>query len=94
MASRSTVPVAVVGAASLSAVPGAHASLGECDEQTATGYRPAELRRADIIVAAAGFPNHHGRYGPPGCGGPDVGVSRITAEDGHSGVAGDVDPQV
>ena len=55
----------------------------------------AELRRADIIVAAAGVPGIiTADMVRPGAAVLDVGVSRITAEDGHSGVAGDVDPQV
>ena len=62
---------------------------------TGTKDLGAELRRADIIVAAAGVPGIiTADMVRPGAAVLDVGVSRITAEDGHSGVAGDVDPQV
>ncbi|GAA1777040.1 bifunctional methylenetetrahydrofolate dehydrogenase/methenyltetrahydrofolate cyclohydrolase [Nostocoides vanveenii] len=62
---------------------------------TGTKDLAAELRRADIIVAAAGVPH---MVTPdmvaPGAAVLDVGVSRIVAEDGTKVVAGDVHPQV
>ncbi|MBK6886748.1 MAG: bifunctional methylenetetrahydrofolate dehydrogenase/methenyltetrahydrofolate cyclohydrolase [Tetrasphaera sp.] len=62
---------------------------------TGTKDLAAEVRRADIVVAAAGVP---GIITPdmvaPGAAVLDVGVSRIIAEDGRKVVAGDVDPAV
>ncbi|MEO7070943.1 MAG: bifunctional methylenetetrahydrofolate dehydrogenase/methenyltetrahydrofolate cyclohydrolase [Nostocoides sp.] len=65
----------------------------EC--HTGTRDLAAEVRGADIVVAAAGVP---GLITPdmvkPGAAVLDVGVSRILAEDGRSKVAGDVHPGV
>lgn len=62
---------------------------------TGTKDLAAELRRADVIVAAAGVPGIvTADMVAPGAAVLDVGVSRITAEDGQSVVAGDVDPSV
>ncbi|MFN8099055.1 MAG: bifunctional methylenetetrahydrofolate dehydrogenase/methenyltetrahydrofolate cyclohydrolase [Dermatophilaceae bacterium] len=62
---------------------------------TGTRDLAAEVRRADIVVAAAGVP---GIITPdmvaPGAAVLDVGVSRIIAEDGRKVVAGDVHPDV
>ena len=62
-----------------------------------TGTRDlgAELREADIVIAAAGVPGLVTRdMVRPGAAVLDVGVSRIIAEDGTSKVAGDVAPDV
>lgn len=62
---------------------------------TRTRDLAAELRRADIVVAAAGVPGIvTADMVAPGAAVLDVGVSRIVAEDGKSKVAGDVDPSV
>ncbi len=62
---------------------------------TGTRDLAGELRRADIVVAAAGVPGIvTADMVAPGAAVLDVGVSRIVAEDGHSTVAGDVDPSV
>lgn len=54
-----------------------------------------EVRRADIVVAAAGVPGLvTADMVKPGAAVLDVGVSRIVAEDGRSRVAGDVAPEV
>ena len=58
-----------------------------------TGTRDlvAEVRQADIVVAAAGVPGIiTADMVKPGAAVLDVGVSRIIAEDGKSAVAGDV----
>ena len=62
---------------------------------TGTKDLGAELRRADIIVAAAGVPGIvTADMVAPGAAVLDVGVSRIVAEDGRKVVAGDVHPDV
>ena len=62
---------------------------------TGTKDLGAELRRADIIVAAAGVPGIvTADMVAPGAAVLDVGVSRIIAEDGRKVVAGDVHPDV
>lgn len=62
---------------------------------TGTKDLAGELRRADVIIAAAGVPGIvTADMVQPGAAVLDVGVSRITAEDGHSVVAGDVHPDV
>jgi len=62
---------------------------------TGTRDLAAEVRSADIVVAAAGVPNLiTAEMVKPGAAVLDVGVSRIVAEDGRSRVAGDVDPGV
>ena len=62
---------------------------------TRTRDLAAELRRAGIVVAAAGVPGIvTADMVAPGAAVLDVGVSRIVAEDGKSKVAGDVDPSV
>jgi methylenetetrahydrofolate dehydrogenase (NADP+)/methenyltetrahydrofolate cyclohydrolase len=62
---------------------------------TGTRDLAAEVRSADIVVAAAGVPNLiTADMVKPGAAVLDVGVSRIVAEDGKSRVAGDVDPGV
>lgn len=62
---------------------------------TGTADLAAEVRQADIVVAAAGVP---GLITPdmvkPGAAVLDVGVSRVPGEGGKSRVAGDVDPAV
>jgi methylenetetrahydrofolate dehydrogenase (NADP+)/methenyltetrahydrofolate cyclohydrolase len=58
---------------------------------TGTRDLAAEVRRADIVVAAAGVPGLvTADMVKPGAAVLDVGVSRIVAEDGRSVVAGDV----
>src|SRR5690348_14569055 len=62
---------------------------------TGTRDLAAEVRRADIVVAAAGVPGLvTADMVKPGAAVLDVGVSRIVAEDGRSVVAGDVAPDV
>jgi methylenetetrahydrofolate dehydrogenase (NADP+)/methenyltetrahydrofolate cyclohydrolase len=62
---------------------------------TGTRDLAAEVRSADIVVAAAGVPNLvTADMVKTGAAVLDVGVSRIVAEDGTSKVAGDVDPGV
>ncbi len=62
---------------------------------TGTRDLAGEVRRADIVVAAAGVPGIiTADMVKPGAAVLDVGVSRILAEDGHAKVAGDVDPGV
>ena len=64
---------------------------------THTGTRdlPAHLRRADVIVAAAGSTSIvSARDVKPGAIVLDVGVSRVTRDDGTSMIAGDVDADV
>ena len=58
---------------------------------TGTRDLAAEVRQADIVVAAAGQPGLiTADMVKPGAAVLDVGVSRIVAEDGKSKVAGDV----
>lgn len=62
---------------------------------TGTRDLAAEVRQADILVAAAGVPGIiTADMVKPGAAVLDVGVSRIIAEDGHSKVAGDVADEV
>jgi methylenetetrahydrofolate dehydrogenase (NADP+) / methenyltetrahydrofolate cyclohydrolase len=62
---------------------------------TGTRDLAAEVRQADIVVAAAGVPGIvTADMVKPGAAVLDVGVSRIVAEDGRSQVAGDVAPDV
>jgi methylenetetrahydrofolate dehydrogenase (NADP+)/methenyltetrahydrofolate cyclohydrolase len=62
---------------------------------TGTRDLAAEVRQADIVVAAAGRPGLITKdMVKPGAAVLDVGVSRIVAEDGRSKVAGDVAPDV
>ncbi len=62
---------------------------------TGTRDLAAEVRQADIVVAAAGVPGIiTADMVKPGAAVLDVGVSRIVAEDGHSKVAGDVADEV
>jgi methylenetetrahydrofolate dehydrogenase (NADP+)/methenyltetrahydrofolate cyclohydrolase len=58
---------------------------------TGTRDLAAQLRRADIVVAAAGVPDLvTAEMVKPGAAVLDVGVSRVVGEDGKSRVAGDV----
>jgi methylenetetrahydrofolate dehydrogenase (NADP+)/methenyltetrahydrofolate cyclohydrolase len=70
-----------------------NATVIQC--HTGTRDLAAEVRSADIVVAAAGVP---GLISPdmvkPGAAVLDVGVSRVHTEDGKDKVAGDVDPAV
>ena len=51
-----------------------------------------ECRRADILVAAVGRPRHvQGDWFKPGATVIDVGINRITTEDGKTRLVGDVD---
>ncbi len=62
---------------------------------TGTRDLAAEVRQADIVVAAAGVPGIITKdMVKPGAAVLDVGVSRVIAEDGRSVVAGDVAPDV
>jgi methylenetetrahydrofolate dehydrogenase (NADP+)/methenyltetrahydrofolate cyclohydrolase len=62
---------------------------------TGTRDLAGHLRRADIVVAAAGRP---GLVGPgevrPGAAVLDVGITRVTGPDGRARLTGDVDPAV
>ena len=58
---------------------------------TGTTDLAAEVRRADIVIAAAGKPGIiTAEMVKPGAAVLDVGVSRVAAEDGSSKIAGDV----
>ena len=58
---------------------------------TGTTDLAGEVRRADIVIAAAGKPGIiTAEMVKPGAAVLDVGVSRVTAEDGLSKIAGDV----
>jgi methylenetetrahydrofolate dehydrogenase (NADP+)/methenyltetrahydrofolate cyclohydrolase len=62
---------------------------------TGTRDLAAEVRSADIVVAAAGVPGLvTADMVKPGAAVLDVGVSRVETPDGGSRVAGDVDPSV
>src|SRR3954449_11602007 len=62
---------------------------------TGTRDLAAHVRRADIVVAAAGVPDIiRGDMVRPGAAVLDVGVSRVTGEDGKARIAGDVAPDV
>ena len=62
---------------------------------TGTRDLAAHVRRADIVVAAAGVPGMvTADMVKPGAAVLDVGVSRVPGPDGRSKVAGDVDPGV
>lgn len=62
---------------------------------TGTRDLAAEVRQADVVVAAAGVPGIITKdMVKPGAAVLDVGVSRVVAEDGRSVVAGDVAPDV
>ncbi len=62
---------------------------------TATRDLAEHTRRADILVAAAGVPGLVTvDMVKPGAAVLDVGVSRVTREDGRSRLVGDVDPAV
>ncbi len=70
-----------------------NATVVEC--HTGTRDLAAEVRSADVVVAAAGVPGLvTADMVKPGAAVLDVGVSRIIAEDGRSRVAGDVHPDV
>ena len=57
-----------------------------------TGDLPDIVRRADIVVAAVGRPSMvMGDWLKPGATVIDVGINRISGEDGASRLAGDVD---
>ena len=62
---------------------------------TGTRDLAAEVRQADIVVAAAGVPGIvTADMVKPGAAVLDVGVSRVEGPDGKSRVAGDVAPEV
>lgn len=62
---------------------------------TGTRDLDAELARADVVIAAAGVPHMVRKDAvKPGVIVLDVGVSRVTGEDGKSRISGDVDPAV
>ena len=66
-----------------------NATVVQC--HTGTRDLASEVRRADIVVAAAGVPGLiTGDMVKPGAAVLDVGVSRVVAENGKSRVAGDV----
>src|SRR3954462_5533288 len=62
---------------------------------TGTRDLAMHVRQADIVVAAAGVPGIvRGDMVRPGAAVLDVGVSRVTGEDGKARIAGDVAPDV
>ncbi|HKG49073.1 MAG TPA: bifunctional methylenetetrahydrofolate dehydrogenase/methenyltetrahydrofolate cyclohydrolase [Actinomycetales bacterium] len=62
---------------------------------TGTRDLAGHVRQADIVVAAAGVPGIvRGDMVRPGAAVLDVGVSRVTGEDGKARIAGDVAPDV
>jgi methylenetetrahydrofolate dehydrogenase (NADP+)/methenyltetrahydrofolate cyclohydrolase len=70
-----------------------NATVVQC--HTGTRDLAAEVRRADIVVAAAGVPGLiTADMVKPGAAVLDVGVSRVPTDDGKGRVAGDVDPAV
>ena len=51
----------------------------------------AHVRRADLLIAAAGVPGLiHGDHLKPGAVVIDVGINRVPTEDGHTRIVGDV----
>jgi len=70
-----------------------NATVVQC--HTGTVDLAAEVRRADIVVAAAGVPGLiTGDMVKPGAAVLDVGVSRVVEDGGRSVIAGDVAPDV
>ncbi len=70
-----------------------NATVIQC--HTGTRDLAAEVRSADIVIAAAGVPGLiTADMVKPGAAVLDVGVSRIVGDDGRSKVAGDVHPDV
>lgn len=70
-----------------------NATVVQC--HTGTLDLPAEVKRADIVVAAAGVPGLiTADMVKPGAAVLDVGVSRVVEDDGRSVIAGDVAPDV
>lgn len=66
-----------------------NATVVQC--HTGTIDLAAEVRRADIVIAAAGVPGLiTGNMIKPGAAVLDVGVSRVVEDDGRSVIAGDV----
>jgi methylenetetrahydrofolate dehydrogenase (NADP+)/methenyltetrahydrofolate cyclohydrolase len=62
---------------------------------TGTRDLAGHVRGADIVVAAAGVPNIvTADMVKPGAAVLDVGVSRVTGDDGKARIAGDVAPEV
>jgi methylenetetrahydrofolate dehydrogenase (NADP+)/methenyltetrahydrofolate cyclohydrolase len=62
---------------------------------TGTRDLPGHLRRADVVVAAAGRPGLVGASDVrPGAAVLDVGISRVPGPDGRDRLVGDVDPRV
>ena len=70
-----------------------NATVVQC--HTGTLDLAAEVRRADIVIAAAGVPGLiTADMIKPGAAVLDVGVSRVVEDDGRSVIAGDVAPDV
>jgi methylenetetrahydrofolate dehydrogenase (NADP+)/methenyltetrahydrofolate cyclohydrolase len=70
-----------------------NATVVQC--HTGTRDLAAEVRRADVVIAAAGSPGLvTADMVRPGAAVLDVGVSRVEGPDGRSRIAGDVDPEV
>jgi methylenetetrahydrofolate dehydrogenase (NADP+)/methenyltetrahydrofolate cyclohydrolase len=62
---------------------------------TGTKDLPAAVRRADVVVAAAGVPGLvQADWVKPGAAVVDVGITRVVGEDGRGRYTGDVDPRV
>lgn len=70
-----------------------NATVVQC--HTGTRDLAAEVRRADIVIAAAGVPDLvTADMVKPGAALLDVGVSRVEGEDGKGRIAGDIHPDV
>ena len=86
----------VIGRSNIVGKPMALLLIGESATVTVAHSRTRELpdvvRRADIVVAAVGRPEMvKGDWIKPGAVVIDVGINRVSAEDGKSRLVGDVD---
>ncbi len=86
----------VIGRSNIVGKPMAHLLLGDSCTVTIAHSRTRDLpdvvRRADIVVAAVGRPQMvTGDWIRPGATVIDVGINRITGEDGKTRLVGDVD---
>jgi methylenetetrahydrofolate dehydrogenase (NADP+)/methenyltetrahydrofolate cyclohydrolase len=86
----------IVGRSNIVGKPMAHLLLGENCTVTVAHSRtrdlPAETRRADLLIAAAGRARMiKGDWIKPGAAVIDVGINRIEGEGGKSRLVGDVD---
>ena len=86
----------VIGRSNIVGKPMALLLIGESATVTVAHSRTRDLpdvvRRADIVVAAVGRPEMvKGDWIKPGAVVIDVGINRVSAEDGKSRLVGDVD---